>query len=147
MYAQLPFIGSSITAMRKKLLESLGKLYPQINPNFYFRESFTIVFLKHYPTDMLRSSVIYKYTCDCCQQFYIGSTALQLFRRCALHRGVSFRTGDRLSRPDNSAIRDHCFKNDHPFKISNFNVIDSTSQLLKIKTIPSIAVELNYCCR
>ena len=37
-----PAYESSTTGMRKELLDLLAKLYPQINPNFYFRKSFTI---------------------------------------------------------------------------------------------------------
>ena len=98
----------------------------------------------HYSTDMLKCSpVVCKYTGGYCQQFYIGSTALQLFRRCAQHRGNSFRTGDSLTRPDNSAIRDHSFDNDHPFKILYFNVINGTSQLLDLRILESIYINTN----
>ena len=129
--------------MREELLDIIGKFYPQIDPKFYFRHIFTIgsFFKRHTPSDMLvRSSLIYKYTCDCCQQSYIGSTSLQLFRRCAQHKGVSFRTGRLLTRPDNSAIRDHCFSLDHPFKTSNFNIIDSASQILDLRILESIHI-------
>ena len=92
---------------------------------------------------LVRSSVIYKYTCNCCQQSYIGSTVLQLLRRCAQHRGISFRTGNRLTRPDNSAIRDYCFNNDHSFKIFNFNIIDSTAQILDLRILEYIHINTN----
>ena len=117
-YAQLPFIGTDGAQMPKALLDIIGKFYPQIDPKFSFRHNFTIgsFFKRHTPSDMLvRSSLIYKYTCDCCQQSHISSTFLQLFRRCAQHKEVSFRTGTFLTRSDNSAIRDHCFSLDHPF--------------------------------
>ena len=66
---------------------------------------------------LVRSSVVYKYTCDCCQQFYIGSTALQLFRRCAQRRGS--------------------------FKILIFNVIESAAQLLEIRIFKFIHITKN----
>ena len=146
IYTQLPFIGSSTTTMPNELLQILGKCYPQIDLKFYFRKSFTIgsFFKNHYPTDIfVRSSLIYQYTCDCCQQSCIGSTALQLFRRCAQHRGISFRTGTMLTRSDNSAIRDYCFNNDHPFKNSNVNIIDSTARLLDLRILESIHIHRN----
>ena len=137
MYAKLPFLSSSATAMSKELLRGTGQILFSNQPQSIFSKEFfyRFIFKHHYPSDMLvRSSVIYKYTCDCYQQSYIGNTALQLLR-CAQHRGVSFRTGDRLSRQDNSAIRDPCFNNGHPFKISNFNVVDSTSLLLNLRIL------------
>ena len=38
MYAQLPFIGSSTTAMRNELLEILGNFYPQIDQVLFSKE-------------------------------------------------------------------------------------------------------------
>ena len=94
---------------------------------------------KHYPTDMLVcASIIHK--SDCYQQFYIGSTARHSFRRCAQHREVSLRTCHRLLRPDNSAFRDHRFINEHPFKISYFNVINSTPQHLDLSILEYIHI-------
>ena len=107
MYAQLPFRGSSTTTIRSEVFEVLGKFYPEIKHNFSFRTSFATgsFFKKHYPTDMLvRSSVFCKDICDYYWQFYIGSTALQLFRRCAQHNWESLRKGDRLTSPHNN----HC---------------------------------------
>ena len=77
------------------------------------------------------------------QKSYIGSIALHLFRRCAQHRGISSRPGDRVTRPDNSAVRDHRFNNDHLFKILNFNTIDSTEQVLDLKILESIHINTN----
>ena len=63
-----------------------------------------------------------------------------LFRRCAQHKGVSFRTSRFLTRPDNSAIKDNCFSLDHPFKMSNFNIIDNAAQLLDLRILESIHI-------
>ena len=102
-----------------------------------------LFFNRHTPSDILvRTSLIYKYTCDCCQQSYIGSTTLQLFRRCAQRRGASLKTGRFLTRarPDNSAIRDHCFNLNHPFKMSNFYIIDTAEKLLDLRILESIHI-------
>ena len=48
----------------------------------------------------------------------------QLFRRVSQHRGVSFRIGIPLSKPDNSAIRDSCNSHNHQREQNNFTVID-----------------------
>ena len=66
MYAQLPFIRPSTTAMRKELLEALGKLTLK-SITSYFRKHFKIgsFFRKHYPSDMLLCTfVIYTYIYD-----------------------------------------------------------------------------------
>ena len=89
----------------------------------------------------MRSSVVYEYTCDCCQQSYIGSTSLQLFRRCAQHKGVSFRTNTVLTRPDNSAIRDHCYQLDHRFKLENFKIIDSAPYEKDLRILEALYIK------
>ena len=47
---------------------------------------------------------------------------------------------DRIIQP---LIREHCFYNDHPFKISKFNSIDSTAQVLNLRILESIHIHIN----
>ena len=54
-----------------------------------------------------RSKVVYKYTCDVCKASYIGKTMRTLATRIAEHSGMSIRTGNLLSSPPYSAIREH----------------------------------------
>ena len=128
-YTELPFIGSQTKKLIAELRTLLGSFYPQINVNFYFKNNFTIgsYFNKHVGDSsmMMRSSVVYPYNCDCCQQSYIGSTRLQMFVRCARHAGVSFRTNKPYSSPQYSTIRDHCHNSGHCFKFSNFSITDT----------------------
>ena len=86
------------------------------------------------------SYVIYKYTCDCCQQFYIGSTQLQMFMRTSRHKGRSFRTGALATKPEKSSIRDHCLKLNHPLKSENFEIIDSTANQFDLRILESIYI-------
>ena len=58
-------------------------------------------------------------------------------------QGNSFRTGDRLTRLDNSAIRGHRVNNDQSCKISNFNIIDSTTQVLDLRMLESMHIITN----
>ena len=48
-----------------------------------------------------------------------------------------------LPRSDNLPIGDHCFNNDHHFKISNYNIIDSTALLLNSRILESIDINSN----
>ena len=56
------------------------------------------------------SNLIYKYTCDSCNAFYIGKTQLQFRCRIAQHKGISARTGDKLTSKNNSDIYAHSLK-------------------------------------
>ena len=83
------------------------------------------------------SNIIYKYNCNCCQQSYIGSSLLQMFVRVYKHKDTSFRTNILLAKPELSAIRSHCYIHDHPFKSTNFSVIDkcNTSDLRILESL------------
>ena len=57
---------------------------------------------------LMSSGVIYKYTCPKCELgIYVGSTRRLLKVRIDSHRGVSFRTGMKISNPEQSNIRNH----------------------------------------
>ena len=77
------------------------------------------------------------YKCDCYQQPYFGSTMLQMFVRVHKHKGTSFRTNRPLTKPELSAFRSHCNSHDHPFKSTNFSVIDkcNTSDLRTLESL------------
>ena len=82
--------------------------YPQTRPKLYFKNIFFKIgsFFKKTVTlpVSLHSSVAYQYTCDCCEQSYIGSTKLQMFYRCSQHCGVSHKTGRHITKPIHLSI-------------------------------------------
>ena len=144
VYVHMPFIGTQSEKLLSEVKMLLSTYYPQIQPCFYFKNHYTIgSFFKRYdqPEMLLRSNIVYKYACHCCQQCYIGSTQLQMFRRAAQHKGVSFRTNRPLSKPDLSAIRDHCNERDHPFKIDNFCILDTCHTRDDLKLMESIHIQ------
>ena len=57
---------------------------------------------------LMTSNVVYKYSCPKCDfGTYIGSTKRVLKVRVDSHKGVSHRTGNKLTNPEFSNIRDH----------------------------------------
>ena len=70
------------------------------------------------------SNLIYKYTCESCNAFYIGKTQLQLRCRVAQHKGISARTGKETQMKVASDIRDHSLKCKVHIKEDNFEIID-----------------------
>ena len=143
LYLGLPFIGVQTGKLVSELNAIVTKFYPQIQPKFYFRNSNSIgsYFKRNLkmPDIMSRTSVVYKYNCDCCQQSYIGSTVLQMFVRCARHSGISYRTGRPYNTKEYSSIRDHCSNTNHCFKFDNFSILtschSSESDLRLLETI------------
>ena len=128
-YIGLPYIGADTNKLIYDLRKVINRFYPQLNLIFFFKNNLSAgsLFKKHVgePDMMLRSNIVYKYSCDCCQRSYIGSTKLQMFIRCAHHAGVSHRTGRPYNNPSYSAIREHCSSSRHCFKFSNFSIIDT----------------------
>jgi len=142
-YLELPYIGYHTANMKTELESIISKYYPQINCKFYFRSyrKISSYFVrKDQPSLMMKSSVVYNYKCDCCQQSYIGSTALQMFIRASRHWGRSFRTNQLLCKPENSSIRDHSLNSDHPFKLNNFKILDSASSFNDLHILESLYI-------
>jgi hypothetical protein len=142
-YVQLPFLMHQTSKLKSEVLVLLQKFYPQLETMFYFRNNFTLGGLlkrRDQPNVMMRSSVIYRYTCHCCQQCYIGSTSLQMFVRTSQHHGRSFRTGSLLTQPPNSSIRNHCIDSDHPFRLQNLSVLSSANAESDLRMLESIYI-------
>jgi hypothetical protein len=143
IYVELPQIGYQTNKMKSEVIKLLNEFYPQISPYPFFKNTFKIgtFFRKtEKPSVPMRSSVVYKYTCDCCQQSYIGSTILQMFIRCSRHKGVSFRTDRPLTKPEKSSIREHSHSNDHPLKLENFTILDTCRNSHSLRILESIYI-------
>ena len=67
---------------------------------------------------LMTSGVVYKYTCPRCKRgTYVGSTRRLLKVRIDAHKGVSYRTGSKLTNPEFSSIRDHAKNVKTPYNI------------------------------
>ena len=75
-------------------------------------------------SDRLSSSVVYRYICGSCNASYVGKTLRNLSIRTDEHKGVSFRTKFRLTKPMFSAIREHSEEFDHLILDKNFTILD-----------------------
>ena len=121
------------------------KLFPQIQLNLIFTNSFTISTLfKHkerLPTIMC-SSLVYKFTCEECNSSYVGSTTRHLKARMDEHKGVSTRTHLPLSKPSHSEIRLHCETLGHPLHYKNFSIIDTCNRNEDLRTLETL--HINY---
>ena len=88
---------------------------------------------------MCCSCVIYKYQCDQCSSSYIGETQKQLKYRIFQHKGVSCRTGNRLTCPSNSNICQHALDFDLPIKLESFKLVNKSNEY-EIKIVESILI-------
>ena len=104
----------------------LRKQIPNINFRFIFVNKCTIGsffrYKDHIPT-LLCSNIVYLFECPDCMSRYIGSTCRNLKIRIAEHRGVSYRSGTRMTCPSFSKIREHSLDCDHRFNEDDFSIL------------------------
>ena len=123
----LPYLGPQSHTLARKLSQVVNTNYStvQFNPVFTTAKRLGSFFqYKDKMPDPLRSSVIYKYSCGNCNATYIGKTLRNLSIRTDEHKGISFRTKLRLSKPMLSAIREHAEQYDHLIQTNNFTILD-----------------------
>ena len=73
---------------------------------------------------LMTSGVVYKFNCPRCDLgMYVGSTRRLMRVRIDCHRGVSYRTGCKLSKPEFSNIREHTKKCKHNIDYKDFVVL------------------------
>ena len=89
-------------------------------------------------SDPLCSSVVYQYTCGSCNATYVGKTLRNLSIRTDEHKGVSFRTKLRLSKPVHSSIREHSETCDHLILNQNFTILDYATNDFDLCILESI---------
>ena len=90
----------------------------------------------------MTAGTVYKWSCPNCRVHYIGSSTRNLYVRASEHAGVSFRTGQHLSHPPHSSIRDHaldCNSFQH-IRVDNFNIIGTSRNSTELPILGSIFI-------
>ena len=149
MFASFPFFHDDL--IRKKFLRIIQKEFPALNLKIVPKNPLTIGSMfktKDRLSPLLKSNVIYKYTCPRCDHgTYVGCTKRLLKVRIDSHRGVSFRTGSRLTSPEQSNIRNHSkncktYIDDKDFtiigQVHNENDLTILESIMIKKLVPSL---------
>ena len=74
VFISIPYIGSDSCKLKLDITRLLFTFYPQIKSFLYFKNNFKIgtFFRNSDPSNtLLQSSVVYKHTCDLCEQVNI----------------------------------------------------------------------------
>ncbi|XP_069973528.1 uncharacterized protein [Penaeus vannamei] len=128
IYINLPYIGPMSYTIRRKLVNLINVHYSTVHLRIIFTSTNTIGHyfkFKDKSTNLLCSSVVYKFTCSSCNAAYIGKTSRNLSIRADEHEGISYRTGRPLGKPMVSPVREHCQQNNHNLS-NDLKVIDSS---------------------
>ena len=148
LYIKLQYYGPQSHSIRNNLLKFLQPAYPQIDFRFIFTNNFTIRSLfpfKDRIPNVLKSNVIYEFSCSSCEARYIGKTSRCLYSRICEHKGISdrFKTTTRLAAPPFSSIRHHKEQHDHQIHNDNFKLIDHASNPYTLSLLESIHIKLS----
>ena len=141
IYFSTYYLGDLSKQMANDIKKIVGQSFPQVQLFIIFKAHSTIgghFRLKDKQPQMIRSNVIYKYTCQCCKAFYIGKTDRQLGVRICEHMGISPRTGKPLSVRPHSDIFEHCQKCKVPVSQENFSIEDTLQSKFGLNILESL---------
>ena len=119
----------------------MREFYPQINVRVIFKTSNPMQSwfrIKDRIPPELQSSLVYHYKCGGCHSSYVGKTLRHLAARIAEHKGKSLRTGQPLSKPPFSAIRDHASAENHPISQNQFSILGSQRTDMDLRVLESL---------
>ena len=143
-YLRLPYYGHLSYVIRNSLDKLTKKQFPNDKFMFIFYNPYTLKScfpFKDKVSPFLRSNVVYQFSCHCCNAMYIGESTRNITHRFAEHKGVSYRTGRRLTSPSYSAIREHALALDHQFSIQDFKVLSTTNSPLDTKIMEALLIQ------
>ena len=142
-YASLPFIHDR--NFLPVLNNIIKKHFNCVAPKLILRNPRTIGSLfrfKDTVPDLMRSLVVYKYSCPRCNLgTYVGSTKRMLKVRIDSHRGVSHRTGSSLARKEFSNIREHANKCKSTITYKNFDILMQAQDEASLLILESLSIK------
>ena len=142
-YASLPYTKDE--KFLSTLKGILRKHFFCLDPKLVLRNPRTIGSLFRYkdviPT-LMRSLVVYKYTCPRCNHgTYVGSTKRMLKVRIDSHRGVSHRTGCNLTKKEFSNIREHSSSCRSKIRYEDFEIITQATNETSLHILESLSIK------
>ena len=144
LYVSVPFLINN-KIFYKKLYEIIGSNIPAINLKVIPKNPLTIKSMFNYKDQLnylMTSNVVYKYSCPKCKfGNYVGATKRLLKVRIDSHKGVSHRTGCRISNPEISSIRDHTKKCKSQIDYKDFNIIGKVTNNHDLSLLESLMIK------
>ena len=143
LYASIPFIFNS--ELKKGLNKLLAIHFPAVKVILVEKNPLTISSLFNYKdklSDLMTAGVVYKYVCPrCTRGVYIGSSIRSLHTRISNHRGVSHRTGCKLTKPEFSSIRNHSLICKTNIQSEDFQIIGKAAIENELLTLESLLIK------
>ena len=132
----LPYLGYKSGLLKRQVSRLVRGFYPQTMARILFRTAkLSHRFGTKDPTPyMLRSGVVYEYTCphDGCAAFYVGATSRHLCDRCLEHNRME------------SAIKVHlldCHDDRAPPNLEDFRILQSVRGAATLRVTETLAIK------
>ena len=124
----LPFTESHSLQIRTQIIKLCSSAFPDLSLRFIFRSgrrlSSFFPFKDRIPM-LMRSRVVYNYTCRCCGASYLGQTRRHLHTRISEHMGVSPLTGKKRAIHSLSSVLTHTRRTGHSISPDDFTIVSS----------------------
>ena len=134
----LPYLGNMSQIVETSLTKTMNKHMKFCKLRVIFQTNNR---LKNYfrfkdsVPEILRSNLVYKFSCGSCTASYIGKTYRHFKVRVSEHQGVSPRTGKPVKGTLSTSVRDHMLVCDHKVVHEDFKFLgnESNRYLLELK--------------
>ncbi len=143
MYFTLPYFGTQSEHLKKDFMKLLQQYFYDTDFTIILTNPFKISSFFNYKDKLhkdMRSNIVYKYVCPRCEAQYVGCTTRNLYIRSSEHAGVSCRTGNNITNPPHSNIRNHCSTCNSSISLNNFDVIGSTNNPTDLRILESLFI-------
>ena len=143
IFLSIPYFGPYSEKLKNEILLLISKYYAKASFRIILTNKFTIGSFFNYKNKLplhMCSSLVYKFCCVQCTSEYVGMTTRTLGIRVDEHKGVSFRTGVRLTSPPHSAVREHSKSCGAAVDIDSFRVLSTSSYELDLRILESLFI-------
>ena len=141
-----PYLGPASLSFKEELSSLLSKFFPFLQIELVFSNPLKISSFFRFKDSLpigMHSNVSYLYSCPkCTLGKYVGCTTRTLKTRVDCHSGLSYRTGNKLSKPEYSSIREHASKCKTKIDIENFKILFSSKTESDLLISESLLIKL-----
>ena len=125
------FLGKTSLEVKRQLIEIFQTCSKDIKLNVVFKSSVRVSNAFRFKDQIpkcLNSMLLYKFTCNTCNSVYISKTKRHYLARQFEHLGLSVFTNKafRYSDKDATAIRKHCYHQNHVNCTDNFKIMGNS---------------------
>ena len=92
----------------------------------------------------LRSDLVYKFKCGCCDAIYYGKTKRHFKVRICEHLAVSALTRKRMKGDNDSIIKEHDLFCNHSSGFDDFSILASKNNDFKFRLMESLLIKRNH---